>query len=60
MGITVYAKPFCVQCDATQRVLAKAGITYIVVDITQDPEALADLKRRGFAQAPVVITESDA
>lgn len=60
MSIAVYIKPLCVQCDATKRALNKAGIAYETIDITQDAEALAAVKARGFAQAPVVITEDDA
>lgn len=56
----VYTKPLCVQCDATKRALNKAGITYDTVDITADPDALAEVKARGYAQAPVVIADDDA
>lgn len=55
MGITVYSKPSCVQCDATYRVLAKHGLDYDVVDITTNPEALEMVKALGYQQAPVVI-----
>lgn len=47
------------QCDATKRALAKAGITYDVVDVTENTEALAKIKALGYAQAPVVITAED-
>lgn len=57
--VTVYSKPLCVQCDATKRALAKAGIAYNVVDVTDDPEALAKIKALGYVQAPVVITADD-
>lgn len=64
MAVTVYSKPACTQCDATYRQLSKGGLVkdvdYRVVDITQDPEALATIKARGFQQAPVVVTEDDA
>lgn len=57
--VTVYSKPLCVQCDATKRALTKAGITYTVVDITENTEALAKIKALGHVQAPVVITDED-
>lgn len=60
MDITVYTKPMCVQCDATKRALNKAGLEYKLVDITEDAEALAQVKSMGFLQAPVVTTENDA
>ena len=59
MDITVYSKPSCVQCDATKRSLNKTGIPYDVVDITQDADALAQVKSMGYVQAPVVVTDGD-
>lgn len=60
MSITVYAKPYCPQCDATKRQLDRQGIEYSVIDITQDPQALDELLRAGFMQAPVVVTEQES
>ena len=60
MNITVYAKPYCPQCDATKRHLERQGIEYSAIDITQDEQALDQLLQAGFAQAPVVVTEQDA
>ena len=59
MDITVYSKPFCVQCDATKRALNKVGIPYDIVDITEDADALATVKSMGYVQAPVVVTSED-
>ena len=59
MSITVYSKPDCVQCDATYRALAKHGLEYEVVDITQDEEALQTVKALGYQQAPVVFADGD-
>lgn len=55
MAITVYSKPNCVQCTATYRALDKAGLSYEVVDISLDAEALEQVKSLGYAQAPVVM-----
>lgn len=57
--VTVYAKPLCVQCDATKRALNKAGVAYDVVDMAEDAEALARIKAMGYTQAPVVVTKQD-
>jgi glutaredoxin-like protein NrdH len=57
--ITVYAKPMCVQCDATKRALTKAGIPFTVIDITEDADALAYVKSLGYAQAPVVTAGAE-
>ncbi len=55
MAITVYSKPNCVQCTATYRALDKAGLSYEVVDLSLDAEALEQVKSLGYAQAPVVM-----
>lgn len=53
--VTVYSKPHCPQCDATYRALDRKGITYSVVDLTQDAAAFEMVKGLGYLQAPVVI-----
>jgi len=58
-NVTVYAKPLCVQCDATKRALAKAGVSYDLVDITEDDDARAKVQALGYVQAPVVITTEE-
>ncbi len=57
--VTVYSKPACVQCDATYRALDRKGVEYVVVDITEDMEALERVRALGYLQAPVVVTESE-
>ncbi|MBX3196442.1 MAG: glutaredoxin-like protein NrdH [Microbacteriaceae bacterium] len=51
----VYSKPSCVQCAATYRALDAKGVRYRVVDLAQDPEALAYVKGLGYSSAPVVV-----
>lgn len=58
--ITVYSKPSCVQCNATYRALDAKGITYDVVDVTQDADALAYVTEElGYSQAPIVVVDDD-
>ena len=59
MAITVYTKPACVQCTATYRALDSKGIEYEVLDLSEDPAALEQVKALGYLQAPVVITDED-
>lgn len=59
MSVTVYTKPACVQCTMTYRALDKQGIEYRTVDITEDAQALAQIKELGYLQAPVVIAGED-
>lgn len=60
MSITVYTKPNCVQCSATQRAMDKQGLDYNTVDLTQDVNALNHVKELGFSQAPVVLAGEEA
>ena len=55
MTITVYSKPSCPQCEATYRAMDKKGLTYQVVDLTQDAAAFEMVQGLGYMQAPVVI-----
>ena len=59
MSITVYTKPSCVQCNATKRALAKAGMAYEEIDLTVDADALEAVKALGYQQAPVVFADGD-
>ncbi|KZL04173.1 glutaredoxin-like protein NrdH [Pseudovibrio ascidiaceicola] len=56
MSITVYSKPACVQCTATTRALDSAGISYDVIDLSQDTDAFAAVQELGYRQVPVVVT----
>ena len=58
--ITVYTKPACVQCEATNRMMDKLSIDYNTVDITLDTEAFDMLISKGYKSAPVVITDNDS
>lgn len=57
--ITLYGKPHCPQCEATKRLFDKFGISYNVIDITKDSQAMEYISSLGFMQAPVVIAGDD-
>ena len=59
MTITVYTKPACVQCNATYRALDKQGISYDIVDITEEREARDYVMALGHLQAPVVVAGTE-
>lgn len=44
MSITIYSKPDCVQCSATCQVLSRRNIPYQIVDLTENPQALATIR----------------
>ncbi len=48
MSIIIYSKPDCVQCNATYRALDKHGIAYEVIDLTQDDQALGQVRAMGY------------
>lgn len=58
--ITVYTKPACVQCEQTKKLLAKNGLEFDTIDITEDEVAYDKIVGMGFLAAPVVITEDDS
>jgi|TARA_R110002051_G_scaffold43404_1_gene88936 glutaredoxin-like protein NrdH len=57
--VVVYTKPNCVQCNATYRGLDAAGISYSIIDLTQDPDAMNMVSGLGYRQAPVVKCGDD-
>ncbi len=60
MSVTIYTAPQCVQCDATKRALAKAGLDYHEVDLTDDLDARDYvLNTLGHSSAPVVEIDGD-
>ena len=59
-SITVYGKPDCVQCSATQKYLDRASIPYTKIDVTEDAGAyLYVTQDLGYQQVPVVHTGSE-
>jgi glutaredoxin-like protein NrdH len=53
--VKVYSKPACVQCTATTTEMDRKGISYEVIDITEDDSAFKLVTDLGYKQAPVVI-----
>ncbi|QKG46060.1 glutaredoxin-like protein NrdH [Providencia rettgeri] len=54
--ITIYSKPNCVQCNATYQALDRKSISYQIIDLTEDSQALELVRKLGYQQVPVVIT----
>ncbi|NMP25976.1 glutaredoxin-like protein NrdH [Rahnella sp. SAP-1] len=55
MSIIIYSKPDCVQCSATYRAMDKQGLAYQVIDLTQDAQALGQVRAMGYQQVPVIV-----
>ena len=56
--VIVYSKPGCPPCRATYRHLDKHDIPYTSVDLSQNPEAIDQIKTLGYNSAPVVVAET--
>lgn len=54
MTVKLYSKPACMQCRATKKALDKTGITYEIIDLSDNEEALNHVTQLGYVQAPVV------
>ena len=57
--ITVYSKPDCAACQAVKHWLDKAQLDYTLIDLTQDPAAMAYVASLGYLSAPVVVTDNE-
>ncbi|KJL22902.1 Glutaredoxin-like protein NrdH [Microbacterium oxydans] len=55
--ITVYSKPGCVQCTATERWLGSTP--HEVADVTADSSAAAEVAALGYRSAPVVVVRKN-
>lgn len=57
--IKVFTNPNCVQCEQTKKYLDKKSLSYEVIDMSKDQQALEMVVELGFKSAPVVITDTD-
>lgn len=57
--VKLYSKPDCRQCIATERRLIARGVEFDYIDMSTDATALAEVKKLGYLQAPVVVTNDD-
>lgn len=60
MRITIYTRNDCVQCHATKRAMESRGFTFELINLDQHPEAVDDLREKGYRQLPVVVTERES
>ena len=60
MKITVYSKPNCQQCRATERWLNDKGLQFEYLDVTESPAAMASAEATGLRSMPIVVAEGHA
>lgn len=53
--ITLYSKPSCVQCTATERWLKSKNLRYIKHDVSESDVAYNFISEMGYKQVPVVV-----
>lgn len=58
--IEIWTKSNCPNCTRTMNLLDSRGIGYTTRNLETEPGLLEEAKRRGFAAAPVVITDTDS
>ena len=46
MTVTVFTNPSNPQCEATEQELAKLGVRYVAIDLTQNPSTFEQIKGR--------------
>lgn len=52
--LTIYTTPNCPSCRLTRDTLDRAGIAYEVVDLSERPDLVEQLRSEGLLQAPVI------
>jgi glutaredoxin 3 len=59
MRVTVYTTRWCGYCHAAKSLLQRRDIGYDEVDLSDDPEARADVVRRagGYRQVPTIFID---
>lgn len=57
MRVTVYTKPGCGPCMATQHAMESRGIAHEVIDVMDDDAALDAIKGLGYLTVPVVLVQ---
>lgn len=57
--VTVFSKSNCHPCKITKKVLTERGVEFEERLVDEDPEALAEIKKMGYLQVPVVVTPED-
>ena len=54
--LTVYGQPNCQPCRMAEYYLKREKVPYTYVDLSEDTQALARLKKAGHMQTPIIET----
>lgn len=53
-ALTLYTTPHCPACRLTRQALDRAGLTYEVIDLSERPDLVEQMRSEGLLQAPVI------
>ena len=56
-NIILYSKPTCMQCNFTKQFFENNNVEFIVKDVFESEEALAEVKELGFQSLPVIVAD---
>lgn len=56
-NIILYSKPNCMQCNFTKHFFENNNVEFIVKDVFESEEALAEVKELGFQSLPVIVAD---
>lgn len=59
LEIVVYTQPHCASCKEVERFLEQRGVTFTVLDVSEDPQALEEIASRGYMSTPVTRIGDD-
>ena len=59
--ITIFSRQTCAPCQMMKRLMTMKGLTYDVIDVDENPEAMGTIvERSGYTMVPMtVITNAD-
>ena len=52
--LTIYTTPNCPSCHLTRQALDRAGLTDEVVDLSERPDLVGQMRSEGLLQAPIL------
>ena len=56
-NIILYSKPNCMKCNFTKQFFENNNVEFIVKDVFESEEALAEVKELGFQSLPVIVAD---
>jgi glutaredoxin-like protein NrdH len=55
--IKLFTKPGCQGCRQSKKFLERRGVAFQTVDVTEQPDAVDQIRDMGYASLPVLVTD---